>query len=165
MKEIELTQDQVALVDDEDYEWLSGWKWCAGKRDLSYATRSLPRIVNTRRITLSMHNEIWEYHYGPIPDGYTVDHEDRNPLNDQKYNLRLATAAQQVRNRGMNKNNTSGYIGVSFHKRDQKYRPSVYVDHKTISLGYFDDPEEAARVRDEAALRYYGEFAVLNFPG
>ena len=165
MREIPLTQGQVALVDDEDYEWLSQWKWCStnnGNGNI-YAIRHLSgKYPLPKQITLKMHVAIWEHHNDPVPEGYTVDHIDRNELNDQRLNLRLATRTQQMQNQGVRKNNTSGYIGVS--KLGKKYSAHIRANNVKIFLGSFTDPAEAARVRDAAAIEHYGEFAVLNFP-
>ena len=168
MKEIELTQNQVAIVDDEDFEWLSELKWYAHKgtgNKTFYAVRQLTVSSEPyKQIVIRIHNAIWEHYYGPIAKGYTVDHIDLNGLNEQKINLRRATSSQQQQNKGLNKKNTSGFIGDSFDKKTQKYRAYIKVERKFINLGYFYDPIEAAYVRDVAAIQYGGEFAVLNFP-
>lgn len=172
MIEIQLSQNQVTQVDDEGYEWLSAWNWYVKKQsggnqgDVFYSVRN--EVIGRRpyRTTVvRMHVEIWEHHNGiSVPEGYTVDHIDRNPLNNQYSNLRLATPAQQQQNKGMSSRNTSGFIGVHLHRQTGKYRAVISVDKKPIHLGLFDDSEEAARVRDRAATEYFGEFAVLNFP-
>jgi len=159
MREIQLTQNQVALVDDEDYEWLTTVKWCASKMGGKfYAVRGVDYH------TQLMHNAIWEHHFGSIPEGYTTDHKDRTGLNNQKDNFRLATPTQQIGNRGINKNNTSGYKGVYFHKRAKKYLAQIVVEYDYVYLGLFTDIEEAARAYDVAALEHFGEFARLNLP-
>ena len=88
-----------------------------------------------------------------------VDHEDRERLNCQRDNLRLATRQENCRNR------TAGALkGVSWHSRYEKYISHITVKRKLIHLGYFTDPVEAAKAYDKAAQLYFGEFAVLNFP-
>ena len=160
MREIELTQGKVALVDDEDYEWLSQWKWHVRQdNEAFYAIRNYPS-----KTLLQMHNAIWEYHYGPISEGYTVDHVDLRSLNNQKENFRLATPTQQNQNRKILSSNTSGFVGVAWHKATNKFQARITVDKKRIWLGLFDDPIEAARVRDRAVIEHYGDFAKLNFP-
>lgn len=163
MKEIRLTQNQVALIDDDDYEFLSQWKWFAIKSDKTfYAVRTVFNKGNFTR--LQMHNIIWERHYGEVGIGLRVDHSNQRGYDNQKFNLRLATPAQQCQNRRVLKNNTSGFIGVSLHKQSGKYRAVIGVNKRSISLGLFWNPVEAAQARDEAAIKYHGEFAVLNFP-
>ena len=84
MKEIILTQGQVALVDDEDFEYLNQWKWCAIKsRKTYYTTRT---IYIPCKMTVIMHRIIMN-----TPLDMTVDHIDHNGLNNQKYNLRICT--------------------------------------------------------------------------
>jgi hypothetical protein len=111
-----------------------------------------------------MHNAIWEYYNDPIPDGYTVDHINRDTLNNQLSNLRLATDSQQAQNRRLRSDNTSGYRGVGWNKGARKWRARITVDGKVIFIGDFADKEEAARAYDAAAIEHFGEFAVLNFP-
>ena len=168
MKVIPLTQDQVALVDDEDYEWLSEFKWhavWAPSTQSFYPQRSVPPgLEYSNKRLLPMHNAIWTQHNGPIPDGLTVDHKNRNTLEGRLSNLRLATRSQQKQNQGLHRNSTSGYRGVHWHRRDKKWSVSIQVDGKRIYLGYFTDKEDAARAYDVAARIHYGEFAQLNFP-
>jgi hypothetical protein len=89
------------------------------------------------------------------------DHKDRNPLNNQRHNLRVASQVQNNRNQRRYKNNQSGYVGVSWHQK-RKWWARIGVDGKRISLGCYDDPKEAAKAYNKAALKYHGEFAVLN---
>lgn len=91
-------------------------------------------------------------------EGPTIDHKDRDPLNNCRINLRSATQTQQVANRDKMINNTSGYIGVE--KRGNKYISKV----QGKIIGTFVTKEEAAKRRDWWAVKIYGDFAVLNFP-
>ena len=146
MKEIPLTQGKVALVDDADYEWLNQWKWCASRRSKTwYAVRSSCKIY--------MHRVIMD-----SPE-IQVDHEDLDGLNNQRANLRLATDVQNQQNTGVSHNNRSGFKGVSWKKSHRKWQAYIRVDGKNRFLGYFDDPEEAKRVRDQSAILYHGGFA------
>jgi hypothetical protein len=91
-----------------------------------------------------------------------VDHKDNNGLNNQKYNLRVCTQWQNLRNSTRRSNNTSGFKGVSRFRN--KWISRIRTDEGRICLGTFNTPEEAAIAYDEAALKYHGEFANLNFP-
>jgi hypothetical protein len=91
-----------------------------------------------------------------------IDHDDRNGLNNRRSNLRAASRAEQLRNLGIRVDNTSGYKGVSWSKDKDKWRARIMIDGKEKSLGYYDDPEEAARVRDAAAQELHGEFAFVH---
>ena len=157
---IPLTQGQVAIVDATDLEWLSESSWCAARKQLVQTFYAVRR-PDPRR----MHHAIWIHHNGPIPDGLTVDHADRDTLNNCLSNLRLATFSQQSQNRRVPKNNISGYRGVSWRKESGKWRATLgRVDGKIISLGTFSDPVEAARAYDAAAkIHHDPEFVQLNF--
>jgi hypothetical protein len=157
MKRIKLTQGKFALVSDEDYEFLSQWKWCACKDHKTfYAVRGLPG-VNGKPTTIKMHRVIAERIGIKNPD-----HKDQNGLNNQRSNLREATQSQQIANQNLRRNNTSGYKGVSWFKRAEKWRAYIRVSRKQIYLGLFMDIKDAAKAYNKAALKYFGEFAVLN---
>jgi hypothetical protein len=153
MKEIKLTQDKIALVDDDDFEYINQFKWYAGKYpNTFYAQRNLGKVK------IRMHREIMktqlENNIGKI-----IDHIDGNGLNNQKNNLRICTRAENGRNRHTI-NNSSGYLGVS--KSGKKWKPTIKVNKKTIYLGYFKDKKDAAKAYNEAAIKYHGEFARPN---
>ena len=160
MKEIKLTQGKVAIVDDEDFEYLDQWKWYAKKNprsDTYYAARSISFYVDGKRKqgTKYMHKEILD-----APRGMEVDHENHNGLDNQKSNIRICTQSQNQRNRLKYKNNTRGYKGVSSLR---KYIVAqIFVDGKNKWLGYFKTPELAAKAYNKAAIKYFGEFAQLN---
>ena len=85
-----------------------------------------------------------------------IDHIDRNPLNNTRQNLRIATFQLNSLNRNMQKNNTSGVVGVSYAKDRNKWTSQIKVNNKTISLGHFLKKEDAIKVRKEAELLYFG---------
>ncbi len=92
-----------------------------------------------------------------------VDHWDGDGLNCRRGNLRAATHAQNLYNRGPQQNNKSGYKGVSWSRNAKKWWAHIQVDKKVIHLGYFDVAEQAARAYDVGALKYHGSFAKTNF--
>ena len=94
----------------------------------------------------------------------TVDHKDHDGLNNTRRNLRFATRSQNCCNSRIRRNNTSGYIGVSWNKSDKKWVARIRKQDRAIHLGSFDDPIEAALARDKAAREHHGDYAVLNFP-
>lgn len=152
MKKIPLTQNQYALVDDDDYESLSKLKWQAQKDEHTfYATRT------ENKIAYKMHRVIFGLSKEDIR---VVDHIDGNGLNNQKYNLRVCTRAQNLQNKRAIKKSTSGYKGV--YKSGNKWVVVVYKEKKHINLGTFVNKEEAAKVYNRAILEIRGEFAVLN---
>lgn len=163
-REIRLTQGQLAIVDDEDFDYLNQWKWFARWQESTqsfYAVRS----VNTgdQIYTIFMHRLIME-----APEGTKVDHRyPAETLNNRRSNLRMATKQENNRNRRTGKNNTSGYKGVSWHSKLKTWRVRIKVESQissSRSLGLYKDKTEAARVYDRAAIEHFGEFALLNFP-
>jgi len=157
MKEIPLTQGKVAIVDDADYEWLMQWKWCAANfRGKFYAIRAVNEKL--KRTTIQMHRQIMD-----TPPGMETDHINGNSLDNRRENLRVCTVSQNQMNRRTQKNNTSGYKGVSYSKHRKKWFSQIQIDKKRIFLGLFLTPENAARAYDEAAKRYFGEFTKTNF--
>lgn len=153
MKEIPLTQGKVALIDDEDFELVSQYKWHAHKNKNVFYARSSMDGEN-----ILLHRFILN-----TPDGIEIDHKDRDGLNCTRENMRLATHTQNNANRGMLRNNTSGYRGVRFYKASGSWQSAISVNAVHKHLGYFDSPIEAARAYDEAAHELFGEFAQLNF--
>ena len=87
------------------------------------------------------------------------DHIDRNPLNNRRSNLRQATASQQNMNQGKQSNNTSGVIGVCWHKDRNKWNAFISISGKRKHLGYFLNKDDAICTRLKAEKEYYGEFA------
>nr|WP_243767389.1 HNH endonuclease [Paenibacillus agricola] len=96
------------------------------------------------------------------PKGYFVDHIDGNPLNNQRHNLRLCTNAQNCRNRGAPKGNTSGFKGVTWNTWNGKWQAQIGKDYKRYHAGYFESPSEAARAYNAKATELFGEYARLN---
>ena len=154
-REIPLTQGQIALVDDEDYERASQYKWHAMNKGGGkyYAVG----WVDGRDVFLHV------FLMNP-PFGMEVDHIDGNGLNCQKSNMRLATHANNLKNMNKHRDNTSGFKGVALHKSTGKYQANIWVDGVQHYLGLFILAEEAAHVYDDSARFYHGEFASLNFP-
>lgn len=159
MKEIKLTQGKVAMVDDEDYDFLMQWKWFARKKiNTYYTTRYNGRLNGKQKPNIQMHRVILN-----APKGVDVDHKDHNGLNNQKNNIRLCTNTQNQQNKiGWGKSIFKG-VCVSFVRG--KYKSIIaYIDinknHKY--LGSFATEELAAIAYNEAAKKYYGEFANLN---
>ena len=161
MKRISLTQGQVTLVDDEDYEWLSQWRWCATKiySGVFYAVRGQWDPITKKQPVIRMHRLIMN-----AKKGEEVDHKDRDGLNNQKYNLRFCASGQNKQNAIGHANSSSRYKGVAFHKWSKKWQATIACNHKQVHLGYYELEEEAARVYDKKAIELFGEFARTNFP-
>lgn len=151
---VPLTQGKVAVIDAAD-EWVMEWKWClSGTGINSYAMRK-----SSGRRTIYMHREIMRITIGCDLNGIQVDHQDGDRLNDRRSNLRIATHADNMRNRGKQENNTSGHPGVSWHKRDKVWQSQISVNDKTIHLGLFTDLQDAIVARRAAEIQHFETFA------
>ena len=160
MKAIPLAGGKEALVDDCDYEYLMQWKWhFQRRRQTGYAARN--KYTEKRRQHIFMHRLVAE-RCGLDVGKHDVDHIDGNGLNNTRGNLRGATRSQNNVNSKRPKTNSSGFKGVYPHSQVDKWCAQIGVAGRRVYLGYFDDPRDAARAYNEAALRHYGEFACLN---
>lgn len=116
--------------------------------------------IDGRRNYLA-HRLAWFYVHGEWPTE-SLDHIDCNKINNAIANLRPASTAENLRNRGKNRNNKSGYKGVCFDRRDQRWRATIRVDRKLKHIGYFKDPADAHRAYEAAAAKYHGQFARIS---
>lgn len=154
MRQISLSQGQFALVDDADYVWLNQWKWHALRHhNTFYAMRQQNNGDYSKRQHISMHGQILN-----LPQGTEGDHVDGNGLNNQRSNIRISTHQQNMHNMKKRSDNTSGFKGVTFDKRRNKWRAQIQVNNKPIHLGYFDTAESGHSAYQEASEKYHGEF-------
>lgn len=158
MKKIELSQGQYAIVDDEDYDVLNQWKWCAdycksGKK--FYAKRTC--YLNGKK-RIRMHRFVTN----TTDRNIEVDHINGNSLDNRKSNLRPCSKSRNQQNRNKTINNKSGYKGVAWHKISKKWIVRIGVNSIKIHIGRYDCVKEAARAYNSAAIIYHGEFAYLN---
>lgn len=148
---IALNTGRFVLLDEEDYERLSGYAWLeAGGR--AYRTDGAHHRV-------FMHREILGF-----PDG-EVDHMNRDPLDNRRANLRPATHSQNASNALVRATNKAGFKGVSRDWTTGRWRAELHANKRHVFLGRFGTAEEAARAYDAAARQLQGAFARLNFPG
>jgi hypothetical protein len=159
MKKIPLTQGKAAIVDDENFSGLSAFRWRAQKSSSGkyYACRS-ENWKRGKRPTTHMHREVLR-----PKDGEQVDHINGDTLDNRRENLRICGQLQNSYNRTSQKNNTSGFKGVS--ELRGKFVAYIAYNGKQRHIGCFDTAAEAASAYDEAALKFHGEFASLNTPG
>ena len=152
-KEIILTQGKVAIVDDDDYEYLNQFKWhiVSGR----YAATNMK--INGKSKSIYLHRFIMK-----VSKDMQVDHVDNNKLNNLKTNLRICTHAQNNINRPVRSNSKSGFKGVIFYRKLKKYIARIRFNKKEYYLGCYIEIKDAAKAYNAAALKYHGEFANLN---
>lgn len=153
---VSLGRGLFAIVDIADRDLVVHDRWYAshqGKTRYAYRRPVGERFEFMHRVLLGLTTH----------DGKQADHINGNGLDNRRANLRLSTKAENGRNRGPNRNNTSGYKRVCWHKGCKKWLANIEVDRKTINLGVYDDPIDAALAYDLAAIEHHGEFAWTNF--
>lgn len=154
MKKIILTQNQVALVDDEDCEWLSQYKWYAKKcKKTFYAVRNSPR-ANGKQYQIYMHHEIIGY----PPKGFEVDHRNGMGTDNQRENLRHVTRRQNMQNI-KNIKKSSEFPGVYWYKAYKKWVAMIRINGKRKNLGYFKDERKAFETY-KMAVEAIGEIVI-----
>jgi len=149
--EIKLTQGKVAIVDDEDYEWLMGYKWRVKERHNNWYAYG---IVDGR--DTMMHRYIMS-----AEKGVFVDHKSGDGLDNRRSNLRLCTNTQNQQNqhrvRGVSK-----YKGVSWNVKIGKWQVRIRINGKQLYVGYYDSEVEGAMAYDAMAIKLFGPFACTN---
>lgn len=142
-----------AIVDDDDYESLSKYRWGinglgTGRHHL-YARRC--KGYGKSAQSFLMHREILN-----VTDrNIFVDHINHNCMDNRKENLRVCTHSQNMMNSKIHIDNKSGYKGVYWHKTNKRWVSRINIKKKPIDIGYFDDKMSASKA--------FGEFANLNF--
>jgi hypothetical protein len=156
-REIPLTQGKVAIVDIEDYDEISRYRWHVKKNHGTfYAVRYENK--NGRKIKISMHRQIMK----ASPE-QQVDHKHRNGLDNRRCELRFCTTSQNNMNRIFNKKGSSKYKGVHWDKSYGKWSVEIKKNGHSFKLGRFNNEIKAAKAYDKAAKKLFKEFAVLNF--
>lgn len=149
MKKIPLFNSKLfALVDDNDFKRVSKYRW--GLHSNGYV-----RAYKGRNC-IYLHRFIMK-----AKSGQTIDHINRNKRDCQKKNLRFCTQSQNNANKP-GPGGTSKYKGVNWDASRGKYLARIGLNGKGKNLGRFDNEVDAAKAYNEAALKYFGEFALLN---
>jgi hypothetical protein len=116
------------------------------------ATNYIAIEINSK--AFKAHRIVWEMHNGPIPDGYHVDHIDGNGINNRIDNLRLVDSVASAHNLPIQKSNTSGVVGVCWHKAADKWQARISNNGKRYDLGRFDSFTDAVGARKAAETAY-----------
>ena len=145
MRKLPLQEGKYAIVDNEDFDYLNQWHWWDHGtyvvRDERYGKR-----INNKKYRFLIHRVILGLEKG---NKKIVDHINHNPLDNRKCNLRVCTQVENQQNRGIYKNNTSGYKGVYWHKLGKKWM--AYITHRgqRIHCGLHKTVEDAHKARME----------------
>lgn len=158
MKQITLTKGKFAMVDDDDFNRVNQFKWCAfGKDEEHLYSMRIDTRNGGRKCTL-MHRFIM----GALDDpSIFIDHKNENGLDNRTGNLRKCTRSQNGMNRGSQANNKSGQKGVLYcneYKTGRRWKARITVKQKLIYIGGFFTFEEAQKAYIEAAKKHHGEF-------
>lgn len=151
---VPLTKGYEAVIDAADAPIATGHNWCAlesRRRDGSvravYAVRgSSGRLVYLHRVLLG-------------PGHEHTDHIDCDGLNNRRSNLRPATAAENQRNMRLRSDSSSGEKGVSWCKREQRWRAFLSSSGQFLSLGYFSTRDAARDAVRTRRVEVHGNFA------
>lgn len=155
-RRLPLGKGLYAIVDAKVYEWLAKWKWHSIPG--GYAVRYGRELLGEKR-AIFMHCEVFD------PSGKSIaDHKNQNKRDNRRSNLRPATYSENGANRGLHRNNTSGFKGVCWNAGTKSWKAQIRCLGEHYYLGLFAAAEEAARAYDAKALELFGEFAHLNFP-
>jgi hypothetical protein len=158
MIDIPLTRGMVATIDDEDLSLVAEYSWCAvpasngrGWYAMSSVNYGAPGARQQR--TIRMHQLV-------VPGLQRVDHLDGNGLNNTRSNLRAATHGQNVANSQKRVGTSSQYKGVT--RKKTRWGAQIVANKRRRDLGSYKTEEEAAQAYNDAAVRFFGEYARLN---
>jgi len=152
MKLIPLGNNHFAQISDEDFEFVSMFKW---------------RLSNQRGYLYAINDKFSSLHrfiLGVTDPKVYVDHKDRNGLNCQRDNIRISTPQQNCCNSKVHKDSKTGYKGVTYNKKTHRY--SAQINHKGVkyTIGTYITPYMAMLAYNKKAIELHGEFAGLNTP-
>ena len=157
-RRIDLGSNMFAMVEQRDYYRVKKLNWSiSGKEKCIYAVH-YEKVESGKIIRVHMHRFIMGE-----PAGKLVDHHNSNKLDNRRTNLRIASHSENNCNRPKKKGTSSQYIGSHLNKKTGRWIAQIRINGKSTHLGSFANEIDAARAYDEAARKYHGEFARLNF--
>ena len=128
-------------------------RWKSGTVAGSIDSKGYVQIKINGKLVLA-HRLAWAFVYGDFPKG-SLDHIDRNPLNNRIENLRVCTMSQNQQNVGIRVNNTSGITGVALIKKSQKWLAYINLNGKRYRLGLFERKNDAIKARLQGEQHYH----------
>jgi hypothetical protein len=150
--EITLTNNEICIIDDEDFLKIKNYNWYASKcKNITYATGY------NKKDKQYMHRLIMNASKSEI-----IDHINNNGLDNRKQNLRICTVSQNAQNNRKRRDTSSIYKGVCYNKRNSKWMASLKINGKFKYLGEFKEEIDAAKAYNNKAIELFGEFANLN---
>lgn len=158
MREISLKNGRIAIIDDEDYEIVSQYRWYLLKgKNTEYACHK--KTENAISLpTILMHRLVMN-----APKGSQIDHINGDGLDNRKCNLRFCSHQENSRNSPKNWRGTSKYKGVGLCKRRKKWRARIKLNNKQVEIGCYNTEIEAATAYNMVALANFRQFARLNY--
>jgi hypothetical protein len=157
MKLIELSQGRVAIVDDEDFDWLSKWKWHYHRRKgafTGYARRTSRETG--KQYTVLTHNEIYRYHHST--SFQELDHINTCGCDNRKLNLRIASRNTNCTNKQRRSDCTSKQTGVNWNRCNCMWVARLQLPGKRLFLGNFTKKKDAIEARQQAEIEFFKDF-------
>lgn len=153
MIEIPLNHGEVAIIDDEDGECCSRFKW-----RVTRLRNGLTQYVTCfGKPVILMHRLLMNAQKGQL-----VDHKNGCGLDNRRENLRICSKSQNAQNSLLPRNNSTGIKGVRWFPRTGKWHAYIMLNQKQLHLGYFFDKELAQKARASAERKLFGDFSPLN---
>jgi hypothetical protein len=145
------------LIDFVDFEKINHYTWYLDlvKSDNKLRVRSC--LNGKLKSAILLHRFILNAKKGEI-----VDHINMNPLDNRRENLRIVTKSQNMQNRKKQSNNTSGHKGVSWSKKDKKWRATIRSENGWKFLGNFEKIEDAILARNDATKNLHKEYGRID---
>jgi len=141
------TKNHTVIFSKQHVKLVSQYKWHINDKGYVIGT------INNKNVRL--HRLITSATKGDV-----VDHRNGNKLDNTDENLRICKQKENIRNKNvLPKHNTSGFMGVYYHKKAKKWCASIQIDNKSIYLGLYEDLEKAKEVRLQAEKKYFGDFS------
>lgn len=145
---IPLPEGSIAVCDEDRFNEVSRYSW-------SLDRNGYPR-AKTKGFTIRLHSFLYK-------NQGQIDHINGNKLDNRSCNLRFASYCQNRNNVGKKKSTKNKFKGITFNKRKNKWQAQIGHNYKNITIGSFDNQEDAAKAYDKKAIELHGEYACLNF--